>query len=188
MESKSKQTLKGIEKLTGQKKLFCQSAWLAVTADAAGKSVCARRKGPSLPCRVTGCVDRGLVQVWGQAVQSAFCPSHGEGWHLQLQPGSRCCSGRLPGVQHLCRGSARQFCAWPAALWQAKVILCVSLHSLLCHDMKVHSPSRLAWVSTVVLAGLFFSRGHETEFSYIPGVWMQWWPYQHQLELFFWTT
>lgn len=45
--------------------------------------------------------------------------------------------------------------------------------SSLCHDMEVHSPSRLAWMSTVVLVGLFFSRGDETEFWYILGAWMQ---------------
>lgn len=51
MKSKSKQMLKGTETLTGQKKLFYQSAGLAVTAYTARKRVCAWREGTSLPCQ-----------------------------------------------------------------------------------------------------------------------------------------
>ena len=176
--------LKGREKLAGQKKLFCQSAWLALTSF----SACAWCKGASLLCQAH--------QLHGKRFGSNLgtdCP-------VSLLSGLWW--GMTPPVV-----SQVTVLLWEAPSSAASLlrfsrtrysVLCLTSSSLTSKSnhmyksiflaMSWHGGSRLAWMSTVVLAVVFFSRGDETAFWYILSVWMQWWPYQHHLELFFWIT
>lgn len=178
--------LKGIEKLTGQKKLFCQSAWWAATAYAAGKCcVCPmQRRQPALQ-------DSPAAQKEVLFESGADCPVRllsGSWWRMAPPAASQlmmllwevCRSAA--SLLKFTRNSVIQFCACTATVWQVEAILCSNLYSSLWHDVDVHSSSRLAWMNTVVLTWLFFIRGAEAEFWHILGVWMQWQLYQHHPE------
>lgn len=155
--------LKGREKLAGQKKLFRQSAGPAVTAFATRMHVCAWCKETNLPCQIHR--PRGRIGSSLRTDRSVSLLS-GSWWGLAPPAVSQ--------VTVLLWEAPRSAAPLPRFSSTCYSVLCLTRRSLtgkshhmyksIFRTMSWHGDSRLAWMSTVVLAVLFFSRGDETAF------------------------